>query len=108
MVVTGRGENDLRVPTPDGVREPQNRPVESVEGSPPDVDAVARGKNKGADGAVIRFPGSSSAPRLPRPPRKLGDGSFRDFGLRCGSTALTRFGSASGGRLRCRRGPFRA
>jgi outer membrane protein OmpA-like peptidoglycan-associated protein len=35
MVVTGRGENDLRVPTPDGVREPQNRRVEIVEGDPP-------------------------------------------------------------------------
>lgn len=35
MVVTGRGENDLRVPTPDGVREPQNRRVEIVEGGPP-------------------------------------------------------------------------
>src|SRR5215469_4817353 len=30
MVVAGRGENDLRVPTPDGVREPQNRRVEIV------------------------------------------------------------------------------
>ena len=28
MAVIGRGENDLRVPTPDGVREPQNRRVE--------------------------------------------------------------------------------
>ena len=28
LVVTGRGENDLRVPTPLGVREPQNRRVE--------------------------------------------------------------------------------
>ena len=35
MVVTGRGENDLRVPTPKGVREPQNRRVEIVEGGPP-------------------------------------------------------------------------
>jgi OOP family OmpA-OmpF porin len=35
MVVTGRGENDLRVSTPDGVREPQNRRVEIVEGGPP-------------------------------------------------------------------------
>jgi OOP family OmpA-OmpF porin len=35
MVVTGRGENDLRVPTPDGVREPQNRRVEIVGGGPP-------------------------------------------------------------------------
>jgi outer membrane protein OmpA-like peptidoglycan-associated protein len=35
MVVTGRGENDLRVPTPDGVREPQNRRVEIVAGGPP-------------------------------------------------------------------------
>ena len=35
MVATGRGENDLRVPTPDGVREPQNRRVEIVEGGPP-------------------------------------------------------------------------
>jgi outer membrane protein OmpA-like peptidoglycan-associated protein len=35
MVVTGRGENDLRLPTPDGVREPQNRRVEIVGGSPP-------------------------------------------------------------------------
>jgi len=33
LVVTGRGENDLRVPTPDGVREPQNR-VEIVPGGP--------------------------------------------------------------------------
>src|SRR5271169_213812 len=30
MVVAGRGENDLRVPTPNGVREPQNRRVEIV------------------------------------------------------------------------------
>jgi outer membrane protein OmpA-like peptidoglycan-associated protein len=30
MVVSGRGQNDLRVPTPDGVREPQNRRVEIV------------------------------------------------------------------------------
>jgi outer membrane protein OmpA-like peptidoglycan-associated protein len=28
MMVTGRGENDPRVPTPPGVREPQNRRVE--------------------------------------------------------------------------------
>ena len=35
LVVTGRGENDLRVPTPNGVREPQNRRVEIVEGGPP-------------------------------------------------------------------------
>jgi len=35
MVVTGRGQNDLRVPTPNGVREPQNRRVEIVEGGPP-------------------------------------------------------------------------
>ena len=35
VVVTGRGENDLRVPTPQGVREPQNRRVEIVEGGPP-------------------------------------------------------------------------
>jgi outer membrane protein OmpA-like peptidoglycan-associated protein len=28
MAVNGRGENDNRVPTPDGVREPQNRRVE--------------------------------------------------------------------------------
>src|SRR5713101_4540904 len=30
MVVGGRGENDNRVPTADGVREPQNRRVEIV------------------------------------------------------------------------------
>ena len=36
LLVTGRGENDLRVPTPDGVREPQNR-VEIVEGGPAPV-----------------------------------------------------------------------
>ena len=30
MVVAGRGQNDLRVPTPNGVREPQNRRVEIV------------------------------------------------------------------------------
>jgi outer membrane protein OmpA-like peptidoglycan-associated protein len=35
LVVTGRGQNGLRVPTPDGVREPQNRRVEIVEGGPP-------------------------------------------------------------------------
>ena len=28
MAVSGRGENDPRVPTPQGVREPQNRRVE--------------------------------------------------------------------------------
>ena len=30
MAVSGRGENDNRVPTADGVREPQNRRVEIV------------------------------------------------------------------------------
>ena len=30
MAVAGRGENDPRVPTPLGVREPQNRRVEIV------------------------------------------------------------------------------
>jgi outer membrane protein OmpA-like peptidoglycan-associated protein len=30
MVVSGRGKNDQRVPTADGVREPQNRRVEIV------------------------------------------------------------------------------
>jgi outer membrane protein OmpA-like peptidoglycan-associated protein len=35
LVVTGRGQNDLRVPTPDGVREPQNRRVEIVAVGPP-------------------------------------------------------------------------
>jgi OmpA-OmpF porin, OOP family len=35
LVVTGRGENDLRVPTPDDIREPQNRRVEIVAGGPP-------------------------------------------------------------------------
>ena len=30
MAVSGRGQNDLRVPTADGVREPQNRRVEIV------------------------------------------------------------------------------
>jgi OmpA-OmpF porin, OOP family len=35
LAVTGRGQNDLRVPTPDGVREPQNRRVEIVAGGPP-------------------------------------------------------------------------
>jgi OOP family OmpA-OmpF porin len=30
MIVSGRGENDNRVPTADGVREPQNRRVEIV------------------------------------------------------------------------------
>lgn len=32
MAVSGRGENDLAVPTPDGVREPRNRRVTVVEG----------------------------------------------------------------------------
>ena len=31
MVVSGRGENDNRVPTADGVREPQNRRVEIIK-----------------------------------------------------------------------------
>jgi outer membrane protein OmpA-like peptidoglycan-associated protein len=35
LVVGGRGEDDLRVPTPPGVREPQNRRVEIVEGGAP-------------------------------------------------------------------------
>jgi len=30
MMVSGRGKNDLRVRTGDGVREPQNRRVEIV------------------------------------------------------------------------------
>jgi OOP family OmpA-OmpF porin len=30
MMVSGRGKSDLRVPTADGVREPQNRRVEIV------------------------------------------------------------------------------
>jgi OmpA-OmpF porin, OOP family len=32
MTVAGRGENDLAVPTPNGVREPRNRRVTVVEG----------------------------------------------------------------------------
>ncbi|HZT88742.1 MAG TPA: OmpA family protein [Stellaceae bacterium] len=32
MVVSGKGETNLRVPTPNGVREPQNRRVEVIEG----------------------------------------------------------------------------
>ncbi len=32
MTVTGVGQTDLRVPTPDGVREPQNRRTEIIEG----------------------------------------------------------------------------
>jgi OmpA-OmpF porin, OOP family len=32
MAVSGRGENDNAVPTPDGVREPHNRRVTVVEG----------------------------------------------------------------------------
>ncbi|MGH7046191.1 MAG: OmpA family protein [Stellaceae bacterium] len=35
LAVTGQGPNDLRVPTPPGVREPQNRRVEIVEGAGP-------------------------------------------------------------------------
>ena len=35
MTVTGVGQNDLKVPTPDGVREPQNRRVEIIEGGTP-------------------------------------------------------------------------
>ena len=31
LVVSGRGENELAVPTPDGVREPHNRRVTVVE-----------------------------------------------------------------------------
>jgi outer membrane protein OmpA-like peptidoglycan-associated protein len=32
MAISGRGENDLAVPTPNGVREPRNRRVTVVEG----------------------------------------------------------------------------
>ncbi|HEX5318494.1 MAG TPA: OmpA family protein [Stellaceae bacterium] len=32
MAISGRGENDNAVPTPDGVREPRNRRVTVVEG----------------------------------------------------------------------------
>lgn len=32
MTVAGRGENDLAIPTPNGVREPRNRRVTVVEG----------------------------------------------------------------------------
>jgi OOP family OmpA-OmpF porin len=35
LTVTGQGENNLRVPTPPGVREPQNRRVEIIEGGAP-------------------------------------------------------------------------
>jgi outer membrane protein OmpA-like peptidoglycan-associated protein len=35
LTVTGVGENDLKVPTPPGVREPQNRRVEIIEGGAP-------------------------------------------------------------------------
>ncbi len=35
LTVSGRGQNDLRVPTPPGVREPQNRRVEILEGGAP-------------------------------------------------------------------------
>ena len=35
MTVTGVGQNDLKVPTPDGVREPQNRRTEIIEGGSP-------------------------------------------------------------------------
>ncbi len=35
MTVTGVGQNDLRVATPDGVREPQNRRTEIIEGGAP-------------------------------------------------------------------------
>jgi OOP family OmpA-OmpF porin len=31
MQVSGHGENDLAVPTPDGVREPRNRRVTILE-----------------------------------------------------------------------------
>lgn len=31
MAIAGRGENDLAIPTPDGVREPRNRRVTVVE-----------------------------------------------------------------------------
>ena len=58
MVVTGRGQNDLRVPTPDGVREPQNRRVEIVEGGPagPSVDAVVPVGQKGRRAAPFFMP----------------------------------------------------
>jgi outer membrane protein OmpA-like peptidoglycan-associated protein len=45
MNVTGVGENDLKVPTPPGVREPQNRRTEIIEGgeAPPPPPAPPPG-----------------------------------------------------------------
>jgi len=45
MSVSGRGENDLKVPTPNGVREPQNRRTEIIEGgaAPPPPPPPAPG-----------------------------------------------------------------
>ena len=41
LAVSGHGENDLRVPTPPGVREPQNRRVEILEGGASATTAAA-------------------------------------------------------------------
>ena len=53
MTVTGVGQNDLKVPTPDGVREPQNRRTEIIEGGtgappppPPTAGKPVTGRNK--------------------------------------------------------------
>jgi OmpA-OmpF porin, OOP family len=55
MTVTGVGQNDLKVPTPPGVREPQNRRTEIIEGgsgAPPPAPP----------------PGPSGPPGAPPPP----------------------------------------
>jgi OOP family OmpA-OmpF porin len=59
MTVTGVGENDLKVPTPPGVREPQNRRVEIVEGGPPAAPPPAP---SGPPGAPPPGPGAPPAP----------------------------------------------
>jgi OmpA-OmpF porin, OOP family len=59
MTVTGVGENDLKVPTPPGVREPQNRRVEIVEGGPP---AAAAPPPPPPPGAPPPPPGAPPAP----------------------------------------------
>jgi outer membrane protein OmpA-like peptidoglycan-associated protein len=55
LTVSGQGQNDLRVPTPPGVREPQNRRVEIVEGGAPPTGAPPP-------------PPSAGAPPPPPPP----------------------------------------
>jgi outer membrane protein OmpA-like peptidoglycan-associated protein len=50
MMIGGRGENDLAIPTPDGVREPRNRRVMVA------ADPSANGKGAPRGALLFRWP----------------------------------------------------